>query len=197
VAAYYYLAAQLPYLVFGQQPPMSSEAYKDLARPLLDTRNAALLDLLNLDPQPHGTDEGPSYSEKIPPCGSAFINDWREWERVLRLNLAKHRAAKTKRENAVLAEAPFIPVDAVQAASRAVAAESPLDGEMVIDRARWNAIEALQGIDYFSINSVLAYLLKLILLERRASFQTDTGFAEYKSLYASIMGSISPAGENK
>jgi hypothetical protein len=200
VAAYFYLASQLPYLIFGQQPPMSSEAYKDLARPLLGAHDAGLLDLVGIDPQPCGAAEGPSYSEKIPSSGSSFIDNWREWERALRLNLAKHRAAKTKRENTALGEVPFIPADAVSAASRAVSAESPLDGEMLIDRARWTAIEALQGIDYFSINSALAYLLKLILLERSASFQTETGFAEYKSLYAAItesIGSNSPAGETK
>jgi hypothetical protein len=180
---------------------MSSEAFKDLAKSMLSASDAVLLDLVGLDPEPRSSEaveQGPSYS--VPPrsCGSVFIDGWREWERTLRLNLAKQRAAKTKRENATLAEIPGSPPDAVLVAGRAIAAaESPLDGEMLIDRARWNAIEVLQGMDYFSVNTVLAYLLKLILLERRASFQTETGFAEYKSLYASIMGSISPAGENK
>ena len=202
MGSYYYLVSQLPYLIFGQPPPMSSYAFKDMAKLNLNGHDSGLLDMVEIDPQPHKEGDAPSYSEPSPSCGSAFIDNWREWERTLRLNLAKQRAVKTKRENANIAEAPFIPADAVQAAARAVAtAESPLEGEMLIDRARWNAIEAFQGIDYFSINSVFAYMLKLLLLERRELFQTETGFAEYKSLYSSIIGSSvessSPAGETK
>ena len=190
MGAYYFLVSQLPYLIFGQQPPMSSEAFKDLAKPLLSAGDAAFLDLVSLDPLP--------CDEEAPSCGCAFIDSWREWDRTMRLNLAKQRAAKIGRENANVADAPFLPVEAVAAAAKAVASsESPLDGEMLIDRARWNAVEAFQGIDYFGINSILAYQLKLLLLERRELFQEETGFAEYKSIYSSIVESISPAGETK
>ena len=191
MGSYYYLVSQLPYLIYGQQPPMSSEAFKELARPLLDARDSALLDLV-------GTGPGPAYAEQAPSCGCTFIDNWREWERALRLNLAKHRAVKTKRESTLLGEPPFVPIDSASAAAKAIAsAESPLEGEVLLDKARWGAIEALQGIDSFDSNVIFAYLLKLILLERRASFKTETGFTEYKSLYTSIVGSISPAGETK
>jgi hypothetical protein len=33
-----------------------------------------------------------------------------------------------------------------------------------------------------------AYLLKLLLMERRMAFKTEEGFNEYKGLYASILG---------
>ena len=209
MGSYYYLVSQLPYLIYGQTPPMSPEAFKELARPLLSSPDAALLDLISLDPQPPGPGEqGHSYVNSAPVSGSGFIDNWREWERALRLNLAKHRSIKTKRESAAPVEPPNFPADAASVAARAMAsAESPLEGEIFIDKARWSAIEFLQGIDYFDRNTVYAYLLKLIILQRRASFQTETGFAEYKSLYASIMESaaadsgeqlgISPAGETK
>jgi hypothetical protein len=76
--------------------------------------------------------------------------------------------------------------------------ESPLEAEALLDRARWSAIERFQGIPYFDRNTVFAYLLKLLILERSASFKVDTGFAEYKSLYASILERVRPgAGESK
>jgi hypothetical protein len=177
-----------------QQPTMTSEAFKELAKGFLSKHDAALLDKVSLILPP---DQG-DYAEKAPPSGSAFIDAWREWERVLRLNLAKQRAFKIKRDNATLATVPSEPAEPAAAAAKIIAAaDEPLEAELLTLKLRWNAIETLQGIDYFHINTILAYLLKLLLLERHALFQTETGFAEYKSLYASIIGSTSPAGETK
>jgi hypothetical protein len=181
---------------------MSPEAFRNLARPLLSDEDAALLDLVSLDPPPlkpgdSAADGGNSYADNAPVSGCDFIDGWREWERCLRLNMAKHRSIKTKREGAAPVEPPVFPADATALAVKAViATESPLEGEILIDKARWSAVEALQGCDHFDRNVIFAYLLKLILLERRASFQTDTGFEEYKSLYASILesGAITGGG---
>ena len=189
MGSYYYLVSQLPSLAYGQKPPMTAQAFKELARPMLETAEAALLDIISLDPQPISTtDNGPSYANAALPCGSDFIDKWREWERSFRLNLARQRAVKAKREGQNLAEPPVVPADSASAALRAIAAmEAPLEAEILIDKTRWSVIDSLQGIDYFSANTVYAYLLKLLILERRASFQTETGFSEYKSLYASIL----------
>jgi hypothetical protein len=180
---------------------MSSAAFRDLARPLLSKADGVLLDLLDIDPQPpKNGDDGPSYADNAPASGSDFIDRWREWERSLRLNLARHRAGRTKRENGAPVEPPAFPADAVTAVKTAVAAESPLEGETALDKARWNAIDVLQGSDYFDRNTIYAYLLKLKILERSALFKAEEGFAEYKSLYASILESAqsgeSPAGEH-
>jgi hypothetical protein len=201
VGDYYYLVAQLPGLVYGEQAPMSSAAFRDLTRGLLDGADAALLDLVSLDPEPWGTGAGPAYAENPPSSGCTFIDKWREWERTLRLSLAQVRAQRTRREGGALVEAPVYPADAAATALKAAAIEdSPLEAELFLDRARWNAIEELQGINYFSRNTVYAYLLKLLLLERHGLFDTEAGFAEYKSLYASILEraqGVSPVGEPK
>jgi len=192
VGQYYYLVPQLPYLVFGQAPPMSPQAFRELAIPLMDKEDAALLDVLGLSLKPPvGEAAGVS-------SGCEFIDKWREWESILRLNLVKHRAGKLKRE-APSAEPPVIPSDAAAAAAKAVQ-ETPLDGEVTIDKARWNAIDNLAaGSGLFDRDVVFAYMLKLIILDRQALFQTERGFSEYKSLYASILeqsGNLS-AGESK
>jgi hypothetical protein len=184
--------------MYDQQPWISSEAFKDLAKSFLSKRDATLLDKISLDPNPPQPGEQSSYAEKAHPSGSSFIDAWREWERALRLNLAKQRAFKLKWENAALVEVPSDPAEAAAAAARIIAAaDEPIEGELLTLKARWNAIENLQGLNYFHVNTIFAYLLKLLLLERHALFQVETGFAEYKSLYASIVGSTSPAGETK
>jgi len=182
VGYYYYLGAQLPYLVHGQNPPMSSSAFKALARELMSSSDAALLDHCTLG---FGSEDS---SSSAPRTSSKFVNRWKEWERALRLNLARNRALKLKREAA--SEAPAYPSEAVFAAKSAMNMESPLEAEMFLDRARWDAIESFQGLNTFSENAMYAYLLKLLLMERRAAFKTEEGFDEYKGLYAAILGAV-------
>jgi len=190
VGSYYYLMAQLPFLIYEQKPHISSDAFKSMAESLMDKEDSKLLEHLSLDPDPIKAGEGPSYAEAPPSTGCDFIDGWREWERTLRLNLAKYRAIHTKRENTSALEPPYMPVDAVAAAVKAVTGDSsPLDAEILIDKARWNAIDTLAGNDYFTRNSVFAYFLKLLLIERRQAFNVDKGFSEYKSLYAEIIES--------
>jgi hypothetical protein len=204
VGSYYYLAAQLPDLVYGQSAPMTSAAFLDLAGRLLDEKDAALLDRLSLDSVSDLAH--PAAGESAAPTGCDFIDKWKEWDRSLRLNLARNRALRLKREGELPADPPAFPSDAAAAALKAGMAagtpdESPLETEIALDKARWNAIEYLRGISYFTRNTIYAYFLKLLLLERRQSFDTEAGFAEYKSLYASILQraqqGMSPAGEPK
>jgi hypothetical protein len=181
--AYYYLMAQLPGLIYGQPAPISSARFRELALQALSPEDAALLGAFTLNPfaSPGGNSSGdPGKS------GCEFLDRWREYERVLRLNLAKYRGAKIKRE--VPADAPEYPADAAEAAKAAAALDSPLEAELFLDESRWRAIDLFQGLNYFDRNTVYAYLLKLLLLERRACFRAEEGFAEYKGLYAAVMG---------
>ena len=194
---YYFLAAQLPYLVYGQVQPMSSDAFRAMARAAMSSADAAALDYCTLDPfvaapapesgffmgaPPPSTGAGSN-----PPVHSAFINKWREWEQALRLNLAGGRLQKLKRDGAA-ADAPDSPVEAAAAAKNALAMESPLEAELYLDKARWNAIEGFQGLSTFSEDAMYAYLLKLLLMERKAAFNTEEGYTEYERLYSAILG---------
>jgi hypothetical protein len=178
VKSYYYFIAQLPYLLYEQKPPMSSNNFKALAASLLDENDAKVMQYLSFD----------SVFLKDKSCSSEFVNDWKNWECALRLNLAKERALKLKRE-VQTPEPPFFPQEAAIAASKAADEKSPLDGEILLDKARWNAIDTISGNENFSVNRIYAYYLKLLLLERRQAFNAESGFVEYKTLYASILES--------
>jgi hypothetical protein len=165
---------------------MSPDEFMVLAKSMINGQDAALLDKVSLDPLP--LPQGLASAEKVPSSGSKFIDKWREWEWALRLNLAKHRALKLKHEGA-LAEPPVLPTDAAAVAHKAIAEESPLEAEILLDKARWEVIDDFRGFNYFGSNTVFAYMLKLLILQRRALFEIETGFSEYKSLYASILES--------
>jgi hypothetical protein len=207
VASYYFLTAQLPYLSYGQTAPMTLSRFRELCRENLTREDLALLERCTLDPDPVNPDMPPE--ERGAACAetpSEFINKWRKWERALRLNLAKGRAQQLKRDAGAV-DAPDMFQDAQAVAKAALAMDSPLEAELYLDKARWDAIEEFQGTAYFHRDNIFAYLLKLLLLERRSSFKTEEGFMEYKSLYASIMESrgsgaisleaMSPTGEAK
>ena len=185
---------------------MSSADFRELARDKMSSADAAVLDYCTLDPEPlppaqgsasAAASIGAAYTEPAPPTSSAFINRWREWERTLRLNLGRARAQKVKltvgsaRSEAATrdsSDAPEYPADAVAAAKNAMALESPLEAEIFLDRARWDVIDNFQGISTFSEDAIYAYLLKLLLMERRTAFKNEEGFTEYKALYAAILG---------
>ncbi|MDR2150382.1 MAG: hypothetical protein LBO67_06130 [Spirochaetaceae bacterium] len=170
--AYYYLTSQLPYLVYGQPAPFSAAAFKALCRAKLSKNDASELDLCVLDPV-----------ADMP--AAPFIKQWYVWERALRLNLARYRAIQLRRDSP---EPPAYPADASALAKQAASIESPLEAEVFLDEARWKVIESLQGLQYFHVNTLYAYLLKLLLMERRGAFVMEEGFAEYKRLYAVIRG---------
>ncbi|MCL2093484.1 MAG: DUF2764 domain-containing protein [Treponema sp.] len=197
MGAYYYLGAQLPYLVYGQGPSMSSEAFKALAREQMSSSDGALLEVCTLDPEPlaevpedmaeaEEAEQLPSYANLPPRTSSSLLNYWRKWERLLRLNLARGRALKLKLE---APEAPESPPEISAAVQQALTIESPLDAELYLDKARWDAIDSFLGNDIFSENAIYGYLLKLLLMERRASFDAEQGYKEYEGLYAAILGS--------
>ena len=166
---------------------MSSMSFRDMALHSLNQIDAKDFEFCTLEPL-----TGQELSDaKI---NSSFVKSWHEWEEVLRLNLARSRSYKLKRENSDQCEAPELPADAATAAKTAVSIDSPLEAELFLDKARWNAIESYQGIDYFSEKMIFAYLLKLQLMERKQIFNAEEGFTEYKTLYASILEN---AGEPK
>lgn len=176
VASYYYLIGQLSSLSYGSPAPVGSSQFREMCAELMSEPDYALLDRCVLDPE-----------ASTAPSGSTLVDTWTLWERSLRANLARARAVRLKRDAAGLPEASPDPLDAAAAAKAAVALESPLEAEQHLDRARWGLLDSLSGLDYFSRDTAYAYMLKLLLLERKALFRIEEGFAEYKAIYASVM----------
>jgi hypothetical protein len=171
---------------------MTVQAFKSLCAQALGSKDTAMLELCSLDPEPvQAKGEKAAYSKAPPPTASPFINEWRNWERTVRLHLARYRAQRLKWEGSAPVDPPENPMDAAAVARAAVVIESPLEAELFLDQARWNAVEALQGLHYFSANTIYAYLLKLFLMERRSLFKVEEGFAEYKGLYTAILAAAS------
>ena len=110
-----------------------------------------------------------------------FLRKWLNWEKSLRyaLALARKENVNFKYE---LPEAPenLISIDAAQ---KALNEKNPFIAETIIDKARWTFIEELESGNFFNLNNLFAYYLKLQLLERRRAMTEEYGASAFEALY--------------
>ncbi len=187
MAAYYYLAASLPMLSSpDQEPPVSSESMLEICSRFMkeDEYLSVLASTINPD-----SDEA-----------SGICEYFHSWEKSLRNELVRLRAAaQGLDENKYLRVSEDI-FGVGEIAAEAMAKQTPLEAELFLDYGRWNYIDELVTGHYFDIEFLRAYRLKLQLLERRASFEEDKGFAAYRELYARVLdasGAEVPVGGGK
>ncbi|GHV86648.1 hypothetical protein AGMMS50230_22560 [Spirochaetia bacterium] len=174
---YYYFVATLPFISYDDPPSMSSEEFRELCYSLLEPEDAEMVQYCRYDSQ--------MAVETVQPTGSDFIDLLMARERTLALNLAYLRAARLKRQSP--GDPPHDVPRAEAVAKAAFEMEDPLQASLYIDRARWGALDAMVGIDLFGVNNIFAYLMKLQLLERKQSFDTEKGSVEYRKLYDTIL----------
>jgi len=166
---------------------MSPDEFIFKCSSMLAPSDAALLQYCCYDPK--------LAVETVESTGSAFLDLLILWERVLHLNLVALRSAKLNRP--LPGEPPHDLPRAEAVARTAFGMEDPLEAELYIDRARWGALEDMVGIDYFGVNNVFAYLLKLNLLERRQLFNDENGLEKYRELYSNILNAFPSNKEDK
>ena len=174
---YYYFAATLASLSYGEKPPVTSEEFREQCITLLHPDDSALLKYCYYDPQ--------LVVETVHSTGSDFIDLLMLRERVLILNLAFIRANKLKRPSP--GDPPHDVPRAEARGKTAFEMDDPLEATIYIDEGRWGALDDMVGLDIFGVNTIFAYLLKLQLLERRQLFEAEKGAANYKELYDSIL----------
>lgn len=134
--------------------------------------------LLSAGPDPQMDHQG-----KYP----ALLRRFWQWEVSLRNELVRVRAAATARDPGPwLREGESSP-ETVQIAQAAIRIDSPLEAEDFLDRNRWKKIEELSAGEFFSLEWLTAYALKLKILLRRSGFDRDRGASRYDQLYDEIL----------
>ncbi len=175
--AEYYLISQLPSLdgVSDSAPlPITEERFTELCDRFLSKRAAQTLRRVTLTP-----------SRESHKAGSPLLDAWNAGERQLRLTLAKARAEKMQKP---FDEAVPSPSPALSGAVRtAMEADDPMKAEYLLLRYRLTFLEDLRPADPFAEDFLFYYLLKLKLLARIRTFDTDSGAAAYKTIYDSVL----------
>jgi hypothetical protein len=175
---YYYFIATLPHLYYGENPPVSSRDFIEQCGNFLSEEDAELLRYCTYDPR--------FAVENQESTGSHFIDFFLQRERALILSLVSLRAASLKRS--LQGEAPHDMMPRSESIAKVVFdMDNPLEAELTLDRDRWSFLEDTIGVDLFSVDNAYAYLLKLQLLERKQRFNEQKGFAEYRTIYETIL----------
>jgi hypothetical protein len=130
----------------------------------------------------------------VPPAltdASPLLRAYYAWELSLRNELAILRAARLGKTPERYLRPGEPQWDVSRLAHSAAALESPLDGELLIERERWAYLERLETGHYFDLERIVAYVLKLQALERRARFEVERGERAYATAYDSILSGAS------
>ncbi|MDD5707224.1 MAG: DUF2764 family protein [Kiritimatiellae bacterium] len=164
-----YFIASLPMLAPGQAPGISTESFRAACEAQLDPAlGAAACALLDGRPGPH-----------------PFALQWQDRETILRNAVARRRASRHGTD-ALSAQHPAAGSDVRIEHGVAAAFEQtdPLQRERALNRLRWNVLEELQGNQPMAPEVVLAYAVKLRLLDRWSRLNADAGAARLERLTA-------------
>lgn len=173
MAQYYYLAASLPMLAFDGPPPLSSRAFLGLCQ--------------EQAPEVHELLERVSFGSLEACAGDpAPWRGYAAWETALRDELAVQRAQRLGIDpQPWLRPAPFV-AGLAAVVKEALAAGSPLAVETALDRRRWSRLDELEAGGGFGVGRLVAYRLKLLLLERREAFRAAAAGGAFEREYARI-----------
>ncbi len=159
---YYYLIASLPTINMDSPPPFSFEDFRSLCKEHVSPSDLTAIDDL-LDPL-----SGES--------GNEFVNRWRDTEIQLRNSMAKLRAATWKKDpTPYLKEHKHFDTEIDRIVSETFSTSNPAEREFSIDKFRWAKAEEFAGHDPFSARALLAYVLKLLIAQRWAAMNDETG----------------------
>ena len=175
--AEYYLISQLPSLdEIGESAPVpiTEERFFELCQRFLKKKAQDVIESLTLTP--------PKDSEST---GSCLVDAFYESEKALRMALGKIRAEKLKKSFDT--EITPLLAEHTRAASAASDMENPMEAERFLTHYRLEMLEALRPRDSFSEDYVFYYGLKLKLISRIKSFNTQIGEEAYKNIYNSIL----------
>ncbi|MBN1647418.1 MAG: DUF2764 family protein [Spirochaetales bacterium] len=108
-----------------------------------------------------------------------FLHAWSMREISIAVRLAVFRRQKVS----------FIPPHEIslpdsdegwQIVRRMTTAAHPAEAELILDKSRWEYLEELEQGHFFELDNLLAYYLKLQILERRFSMTEEKGRKEYE-----------------
>ena len=172
---YYYFAASLPYLEYGVRCPTCLDTFSEAAGRLLSAKDYALIG------QALAVENG----DIIPEGGHRVTAEWQSFMQALRNQWVTARAGQLKKDPAPYLRgergAETAIIDAVAQAQKAA---DPLEGERIIDQLRWAKLEEIARNQYFNLDFLIVYALKLQILKRLERIDSVHGehtFNEYCS----------------
>ena len=170
MASYYYLVASLPTLFLDEEAPITPAEFRALCDQWLDADDAWDIHCLmdnHLD--------RPSPVECIK---GACANQWLARETEIRNTIVRLRAAKVRVDaEPFLRPCRELDLYTEKAVAEAMSRPQPLERELGLDQLRWSLLDDLARFDPFGLPAVIAYALKLKLVERWSALTVEKGRA--------------------
>ena len=156
---YYYLISSLPYLDFDKPLTIDREWFLDEAKKWLTDKDLKILKSLDMD------------NFSVLSSDTDIIKEQKAFEEALRKDLKEARIIR--RDN--LDEKPPKQIrDVFQKAN-------PLEMEKALLKKRWDFIEEIDLDYHFDLNALILYCMKLMILERLASFNKEDGLHVFEN----------------
>ena len=153
--AYYYLVASLPSLNWGTRPPMAYDDFLLDCHEQLSRSDFEIMSQITLD------------LDDKPKKGNPILKSWGSLNRNLKNEIAKFRARRVGKNPADYIRGEEINEDVfshvIEEASKA---QDPLTAEKILDRFRWQHLDEISWNQYFNLEFLIVYALKLKILER-------------------------------
>lgn len=162
---YYYFVASLPMLDLNVKPLISAEDFLSACGQQLSNQDFQMVRQLLTCANP---------LENLSP--NATFHALCEWGEKFGNELACYRAKQYRKEprEVMRGEQRRDPMleEAIQQAAKAV---NPLEGERILDKARWTLLDHLAVGHHFDTDWILIYGLKLKILEKHQQIASDEG----------------------
>lgn len=164
--AYYYLISSLPMLKSDGAMPISYTAFLEMCKSTLSEDKYEILKELTLS-----SNEG------------AFLSKWSEFYIAIKEELTYQRNLRLGRK----AVMPSMREEAtIKVVSAAMNHKNPLTAEEMLLALEFEKLDELVGTHYFDDWALMGYALKLKLLERKGSFDFESGKAELNRLVKNL-----------
>ena len=175
MGGYFYTVASLPHVSFDSTSTMAEDDFLYLCQNTLSSGDLRVLKEARFPSTPGLK------------TGNATLDKWAAGEQSLRAELAKLRAAKKGLETESYNRYGAYSLDMLEAAHKAFGEESPLEAEMIILRALWALLEELEAGHLFDVDKLVAYYLKLQIVNLKNKRNKKDGEKNFSSQYETIL----------
>lgn len=187
MSRYFYAVATLPYLSYESETFMTPQEFIEFCEYQLSP--ADLQEMMTVSMEPPSA-----------PGGTNAQRGFYRFERGLRNSLVRMRAASlgvdasdfisTTRNGDDYSEDSM----AAELARATFGAQSPLQGEEILDRGRWDVLTLLESGHFFDLDVLIIYYLKLMILTRKNNRSREVGTQGYEAAYAKMTESMKNTG---
>ena len=177
--SYYYFAASLIHIQFGDKTPLTVDEFLvDCARLLTADDYACLAAVVSGEPCDFNNNTARA---------------WYRFEHDLKNEFAFQRGEKKGNPAAYVRGSREINPVARDLAAQVFKTDNPLEAEKMIDTARWRFLDEMAVGQYFNFDYILIYGLKLKILERYEHIESPKGkeiFEKVKNVDDILVGLI-------